>query len=115
MQYQQHSFFLCKTPLHSSGERDVEVLDRADLSDAFPDLFVKYEELRSHAFNQDRLYSVTRAEDIYDLIRATGEREARELAWENAKPEIVTNLQHRVMQGGDSKAESILREVHDIT
>ena len=115
MQYQQHSFYLCKTPLHATGENDVEILDTAADSESFPHLFKQFESLRSHAFNADQLYSITRAEDIFDLIRAPGERQAKEAAWEKAKPEIVTNLQHRIMQKGDKKAEAILRDIHDVT
>lgn len=115
MQYLQHSFYLCKTPLHATGEKDVEILDTAADSESFPHLFKQFESLRSHAFNADQLYSITRAEDIFDLIRATGERHAKEIAWEKAKPEIVTNLQHRIMQKEDKEAEAILREVHEVT
>jgi len=77
-------------------------------------LFKEYEEYRSHAFNDDKLYSIVRADDIFDLVRTGTEKEAKELAFENAEPEIVTNLQHRVMQKGDKDAEAILKEVHQI-
>jgi hypothetical protein len=113
--YQQHYFFLCKTPLSSESEKDVEVILQSADSESFPDVFRQYEELRSHAFNEDKLYSVVRADFIYDLVRAVDEKSAKEIAWEKAKPEIVTNLQHKFMQSGDKQAEKILKEVHDIS
>lgn len=114
MIYKQKFYYLCKTPLSAEGPRDVEVINRADSSLQFSDLFRQYEELRSHAFNKDQLYSIVRADDIYDLVRTGTEKEAKELAFENAEPEIITNLQHRVMQQGDENAKAILREVHQI-
>lgn len=114
MLYQQKYFYLCKTPLSAEGPRDVELVNRAGSSEDFPALFMEYEELRSHAFNEDRLYSVVRADDIYDLIRTGSEEDAREAAFEKAQPEIVTNLQHRVIQLQDKNAQSILKEVHQI-
>lgn len=114
MIYKQKYYYLCKTPLSAEGPRDVEVIDRADDSYQFSALFKKYEELRSHAFNNDQLYSIVRADDIFDLVRTGTEKEAKELAFENAEPEIITNLQHRVMQKGDENARAILREVHQI-
>jgi Mg/Co/Ni transporter MgtE len=115
MIFQQHYFYLCKTPLSAQGERDVEIVTKATDSAHFPEVFKEYETLRSHAFNQDQLYSIVRADDIYDLVRAVSDREAKEKAWEKAKPEIVTNLQHRVMQSGDKNAEAILKDVHDLS
>ncbi|MGM0506964.1 MAG: hypothetical protein ACQER4_07235 [Bacteroidota bacterium] len=114
MIYKQKFYFLCKTPLSAQGPEDVEVVDRTARNEEFPELFSRYEELRSHAFNEDKLYSIVRADDIYDLIRTTNEGEAKEEAFEKAAPEIVTNLQHRVMQKGDRDAEAILREVHGV-
>jgi hypothetical protein len=114
MQYRQQFFYLCKTPLSAEGPEHVEVLNRADNNAAFPELFAEYEQLRSHAFNEDKLYSVIRADDIYELIRTGTEKEAREEAFEQARQELVTNLQHRVMQNDDQEAKSILKEVHDI-
>jgi hypothetical protein len=114
MQYRQQFFYLCKTPLSAEGPNDVEVLNRADNNAAFPELFAEYEQLRSHAFNEDKLYSVIRADDIYELIRTGTEKEAREEAFEQARQELVTNLQHRVMQNDDKEAKSILKEVHEI-
>jgi len=113
--YQQHYFFLCKIPLNSESEKDVEVITQTADSESFPDVFKQYEELRSHAFNEDKLYSVVRADSIFDLIRAVDERSAKELAWEKAKPEIITNLQHKFMQSGDKQAEKTLKYVHDIS
>lgn len=114
MIYKQHYFFLTKTPLSAQDAGDVEIVTKAADNAAFPDVFKQYEELRSHAFNQDQLYSIVRADDIYDLVRAVSEPEAREKAWEKAKPEIITNLQHRVMQNDDKNARAILKDVHEI-
>lgn len=114
MIYKQKFYYLCKTPLSAEGPEDVEIVDRADNSNEFPKLFKEYEELRSHAFNEDNLYSIVRADDIYDLIRTGTEKEAKEIAFEQAEPEIVTNLQHRVMQKGDKNAKAILKEIHQI-
>lgn len=114
MQYQNNFFYLCKTPLSAEGPEDVEIITRAEDSEDFPRVFSKYEELRSHAFNKDKIYSVVRADDIYDLIRTNTEKAAKEEAYEKAQAEIITNLQHRVMQGKDPNAKSILKEVHGI-
>ncbi len=114
MIYKQNYFYLCKTPLSAEGPDDVEVITRAEDSEDFPRVFKKYEELRSHAFNEDKLYSIVRADDIYDLIRTGSEEEAMEEAFEKARQEIITNLQHRVMQEKDKDAKAILKEVHDI-
>lgn len=114
MIYKQHYFFLTKTPLSAQGASDVEIITKSADNAEFPEVFKHYEELRSHAFNQDQLYSIVRADDIYELVRAVNETEAKEMAWEKAKPEIVTNLQHRVMQNNDKNASAILRDVHDV-
>lgn len=114
MNYKHKYFYLCKIPLSAEGPNDVEIIDRAENSAEFPALFKEYEELRSHAFNKDDLYSIIRADDVFDLIRTGTEKEAREKAFETAQQEIVTNLQHRVMQEDDSEAEAILKEVHKI-
>ncbi len=114
MNYKHKYFYLCKIPLSAEGPDDVEIIDRAENSEEFPALFKEYEELRSHAFNKDDLYSIIRADDVFDLIRTGTEKEAREKAFETAQQEIVTNLQHRVMQDDDSEAKAILKEVHDI-
>jgi predicted RND superfamily exporter protein len=114
MQYKQQFFYLCKTPLSAEGPKHVEIIRRADSSEEFPELFMEYEELRSHAFNKDKIYSIIRADDIYELVRTGTKKEAREEAFNQAQQEIITNLQHRVMQGGDKEAESILQEVHEV-
>lgn len=114
MIYKQKFYYLSKTPLSAEGPQDVEIIDRADDSNQFPELFKKFEDLRSHAFNEDNLYSIVRADDIYDLIRVGTEKEAKEIAFERAEPEIITNLQHRVMQKKDKNAQAILKEVHQI-
>ncbi len=114
MIFKQKFYYLTKTPLSAEGPKNVEIIDRADDSNQFPELFQKYEQLRSHAFNEDNLYSIVRADDIYDLVRTGTEKEAKELAFENAEPDIITNLQHRVMQKGDKNAKAILKEVHQV-
>ena len=114
MNYTQNFFYLCKTPLSAEGPADVEIITRADNNEDFPRVFKEFEELRSHAFNKDNIYSVVRADDIYELIRTNNDKEAKEEAYEKAQPEIITNLQHRVMQGKDANAKAILKEVYDI-
>ncbi|MEX2351776.1 MAG: hypothetical protein WD529_05005 [Balneolaceae bacterium] len=114
MIYKQKFYFLCKTPLSAESPGDVEIIARTDRNEDFPELFLQYEKLRSHAFNKDEIYSVIRADDIFDLIRTGNEKEAKEEAFEKATPEIITNLQHRVMQQKDKDASAILKEVHDI-
>lgn len=114
MIYKQKFYYICKTPLSAESPDDVEVVDRADDSNQFPELFKKYEELRSHAFNEDKLYSIVRADDIFDLVRTGTEEDAKELAFERAEQEIITNLQHRVMQKNDKNAKAILKEVHQL-
>jgi len=114
MIYKQKFYYLCKTPLSAESPSDVEVIGRADDSNQFPELFKQFEEFRSHAFNEDNLYSIVRADDIYELVRTGTEKEAKEAAYEKAVEEIVTNLQHRVMQKNDKNAKAILKEVHDI-
>ena len=114
MNYKHKFFYLCKTPLSAEGPEDVEIIDRAENSDEFPELFKEYEELRSHAFNEDKLYSIIRADDVFEILRTGTEEEAREMAFDKAKQEIITNLQHRVMQKEDKEAEAILKDVHDV-
>lgn len=114
MNYKHKLFYLCKTPLSAEGPEDVEVIDRAESSDEFPELFKEYEELRSHAFNDDKLYSVIRADDVFELLRTGTEQEAKEMAFDKAQQEIITNLQHRVMQKNDDDAKAILKEVHGV-
>lgn len=114
MIYKQKFYYLCKIPLSATGPRDVEVIDRADDTKQFPELFKKFEEYRSHAFNEDDLYSIVRADDIFELVRTGTEKEAKEEAYERAEQEIITNLQHRVMQQNDENARAILKEVHEL-
>ena len=114
MKYEHKFFYLCKTPLSAEGPQDVEVIKRVEDSQEFPEVFKEYEELRSHAFNDDDLYSIIRADDIYQLIRTGTKKQAKEEGFEEAQQEIITNLQHRVMQDGDANAKAILKEVHDI-
>jgi MoaA/NifB/PqqE/SkfB family radical SAM enzyme len=114
MNYTQNFFFLCKTPLSAEGPSDVEVITKADSNEDFPRVFKEFEDMRSHAFNEDNIYSVVRADDIYELVRTPNEKMAKEDAFEKAQAEIITNLQHRVMQGKDANAKAILKEVYDI-
>lgn len=114
MNYKHNFFYLCKTPLSAEGPEDVEIITKADDSTDFPRLFKEYEELRSHAFNDDKLYSIVRADDIYDLIRTGTEKEVKEEAFDKAQQEIITNLQHRVVQDNDTDAKAILKEVHGV-
>lgn len=114
MQYKQNFFYLCKIPLSAEGPEHVEIITRAEDSEDFPRVFKEYEELRSHAFNDDDIYSVVRADDIYDLVRTGTKEQAKEEAYEKAEAEIITNLQHRVMQGNDANAEGILKDVYGI-
>ena len=114
MNYTFNQFYLCKTPLSAEGPSDVEIITKAENSEDFPRVFKEFEELRSHAFNKDNVYSVVRADDIYELIRTSSDKLSKEEAYEKAQSEIITNLQHRVMQGGDANAKAILKEVYDI-
>ncbi|MCG8373123.1 MAG: hypothetical protein MI700_06300 [Balneolales bacterium] len=114
MNYTLNHFYLCKTPLSAESPSDVEIITKADNSEDFPRVFKEFENLRSHAFNDDNIYSVVRADDIYELVRTSSEKLAKEEAFEKAQPEIITNLQHRVMQGKDANAKAILKEVHGI-
>jgi predicted ATP-dependent serine protease len=114
MIYSEHFFFICKVPLSAEGPQHVEVIDQAESTEQFPALFTKFEELRSHAFNKDGLYSVIRADDIFVLIRTNNKKGAKELAFEESRSNLITNLQHRVMQGKDKNAKAILRDVHEI-
>lgn len=114
MMFHQNFFYLCKTPLSAEGPTHVEIITRSEGSEDFPRVFKEYEELRSHAFNKDNIYSVVRADDIYDLIRTSTSTQAKEIAYEKATVEIITNLQHRVVQQNDANAKAILKEVHEI-
>ena len=114
MNYTFNQFYLCKTPLSAEVSSDVEIITKAENSEDFPRVFKELEKRRSHAFNKDNIYSVVRADDIYELIRTSSDQLAKEEAFEKAQSEIITNLQHRVMQGSDANAQSILKEVYDI-
>ncbi|MDI6400480.1 hypothetical protein QLX67_00600 [Balneolaceae bacterium ANBcel3] len=114
MLYQQKYFYLCHIPLSAEGMDDVVIVDKAEKSTDFPALYQKYEELRSHACNDDGLYSVIRADDIYVIIRTTSDKRAKENAFEESRASLVTNLEHRVMQNKDQNAQQILRNVHDV-
>lgn len=114
MNFQQNYFYLCKTPLSAESAGDVEIITKAEDSKDFSRVFVQYEELRSHAFNSDNIYSVVRADTIYELVRSPSDKDARKDAYEKATPEIITNLQHRVVQNNDAEAEAILKEVYGI-
>jgi hypothetical protein len=114
MLYQEKFFYLCHVPLSAEGPKDVEIVQKAEDSGEFSRLFEKYEELRSHAFNEDGLYSVIRADDIYILVRNTSPDEAKAEAFEEARSGLVTNLEHRVMQDKDKNAVEILRNVHNV-
>lgn len=114
MIYTDNFFFVCRVPLSAEGQQDVEVVDQAESTEDFPRIFKLFEELRSHAFNKDQLYSVVRADEIIVLLRTTNKKAAKELAFEEARPNLITNLQHRVMQSKDENARAILRNVHEI-
>lgn len=114
MNYQQNYFYLCKTPLSAESADDVEILTKAEDSEDFSRVFREYEEFRSHAFNKDNIYSVVRADVIYELIRSDSDKNAKKEAYDKATPEIITNLQHRVIQNKDSNAKAILKEVYDL-
>ncbi len=114
MLYQDQSFYLCRIPLDAASADDVEVLKKARHTDNFTELFNEFEEKRSHAFNEDGLYGVVRAEEIFTIVRTQGDDNARQKAFDEAKSSLITNLEHRVMQNKDSKAKKILREVHGV-
>lgn len=114
MQYQEKFFYLCSVPLSAESSSDVSIVTKAENSEDFPRVFSEFEELRSHAFNQDKLYSVVRADEIHILVRTTSNAAAKEMAYEEARADLVTNLQHRVLQKGDQNAKQILEKVHDI-
>ena len=114
MLYKENYFHLCKVPLDAQSEKDVEVLKRADKNEEFPSLFSDYEELRSEAFNEDGIYSIVRAKEIYLLIRTNTRKQAQIDAYEEAESEIITTLKHRVVQEDDESAKKILKNAHDI-
>ncbi len=112
--YQEKFFFLCKIPLSAKGSEDVTILEKAENTSEFPELFKKYEDLRSHAFNKDSLFSIIRADELHLIVRTNNEALAKEQAFEEARPNLITNLQHKVMQDKDKHARQILKEVHEI-
>lgn len=114
MQYQEKYFYLCSIPLSAEDYSDVKIVTRADTTEDFPRIFHQYEELRSHAFNEDNLYSVVRADVITIIVRTTTPAAAKELAFEESRANLITNLQHRVMQNDDKNAKQILRKVHQL-
>ncbi|MFO8029856.1 MAG: hypothetical protein R6U28_08340 [Cyclonatronaceae bacterium] len=114
MLYQEKLFYLCHVPLSAESSKDVEVIQTAADNSEFTRLFEKYEQLRSHAFNEDGLYSVIRADDIYILVRTVSSDQAKIEAFEEARASLITNLEHRVMQNKDRNAVEILRNVHNV-
>lgn len=114
MLYQDKFYYLCHIPLSAEGPKDVVIIEKAFDSNAFSEIFKKYEQLRSHAFNEDGLYSVIRADDLYVLIRTAAPDQAKEEAFEEARAGLITNLEHRVMQNKDKNAIEILRNVHNV-
>jgi hypothetical protein len=109
--YQDKYFYLCQIPLSSEGASDVTVVTHAVDSEDFPRVFKEYEERRKHALNKDGIYSVIRADEINLIVRTTSKDAAKALAFEEATPDLITNLQHRAMQGNDRNAQSILKSV----
>lgn len=115
MIYKEHQYFLCRVMLSATGPQDVEILKKATNTHEFPEIFKEFEQLKSAAYNEDGLYSVVRADEMFVLVRTpNSEKQAKEKAWEEAQPSIITNLQHRVMQKNDADARAILAEVHDV-
>lgn len=114
MQYAEKYFYLCSVPLSAENPKDVSIITRAENTSDFPRVFQKYEDLRSHAFNEDKLFSIIRADEIHILVRTTTTENAKEVAIEESKANVITNLQHRVMQNNDAKAREILKKVHQI-
>ncbi|MCC5934320.1 MAG: hypothetical protein LAT75_09460 [Candidatus Cyclonatronum sp.] len=114
MIYTEKTFFLCRIPLSAEGMQDVEVLTKAVNIEDFPRVFSDYEEKRAHAFNDDGLFSVIRADELFTIVRTSSEKMAREMAFDESRSYLITNLQHRVMQGKDAEAAAILRKVHEV-
>ncbi|TNE73183.1 hypothetical protein EP331_05105 [bacterium] len=112
--FQEKFFYLCQIPLSAEGATDVQVITHAEDSNDFPRVFQEYEGRRKHAFNEEDLYSVIRADEINLIVRTTTPEAAKVQAFEEATPELITNLQHRVMQSKDKNAQSILKDVHGI-
>lgn len=114
MQFTDNSFYLCHIPLSAEGPEDVAILQKCENTELFPELFSEYEKLRAHATNKDGLYSVIRADDIYVIIRTNGEKQAKTKAFEDSRTNLITNLQHRVMQNKDENAQMILKSVYQV-
>ncbi|MCH8568639.1 MAG: hypothetical protein LAT67_10260 [Balneolales bacterium] len=114
MIYTEKTFFLCRIPLSAESENDVEVVTRAENINDFPRVFSEYEELRSHAFNEDKLFSVIRADELFVIVRTISDKAAKQMAFEESTANLITNLQHRVMQNKDAEASAILKKVHEI-
>jgi hypothetical protein len=114
MQYTDNFFYLCHIPLSAEGPDDVQVIQKCETTENFPELFSEYERLRSHATNTDGLYSVIRADDIYVIIRTPNDKQAKQKAFEESRTNLITNLQHRVMQHKDENAQMILKSVYEI-
>ncbi len=114
MLFQEKFFYLCRVPLSAEGPQDVEIIRRADDTRSFSDLFLQFEELRSHAFNKDQLYSVIRADELFIILRTTTPDQARSDAFDQTRSGLITNLEHRVMQNKDQNAVHILRNVHHV-
>ncbi|MCH8557213.1 MAG: hypothetical protein LAT84_05305 [Balneolia bacterium] len=114
MIYTDKTFFLCRIPLSAEGSHDVEVITKAENIEDFPRVFDEYEGLRKHAFNDDGLFSVIRADELFVIVRTTSDKMAKEMAFDESRANLVTNLQHRVMQEKDAEAVAILKKVHEV-
>ena len=114
MLYTQKKFHLCRIPLKATGPQDVEILRRSEHIEEFPALFKEFEEHRSHAFNDDGLFSIVRAKELFNVVRTDTEESAKEMAFDDARANLITNLQHKVMQEKDAEAVNVLRKVHDV-
>ncbi|MEX0928491.1 MAG: hypothetical protein WD266_11115 [Balneolales bacterium] len=114
MLYSEKYFFLCRIPLSVEGPRGVEILRKAQSTEEFPALFEQFEEKRAHAFNEDELYSIVRADEIFAIVRTHNEAQAKDAAFEDVRADLITNLEQKVMQDKDKNAISILRKVHDV-
>lgn len=114
MLYAENHFYLCQIPLSAEGPEDVTIRRKEETTESFPEMFKEYEQLRAHATNKDGLYSIVRADEIFIIIRTWDEKEARIKAFNESKSNIITNLQHRVMQQKDENAKSILKTVYQI-
>lgn len=114
MLYSDKFYFICRVPLSAEGAEDVEVITRAENTEDFPRVFKQYEDLRSHAFNKDGLFSVIRADEIYALVRSGTAKDAKVMAFEESRANLITNLEHRVMQNKDKEAQAILKNVHEV-